>query len=187
MADFGQFPGFQRAPRVLVLGGARSGKSRFAEQLAENTNLEKIYVATAHAGDDEMASRIAEHQSRRGPGWRTVEEALDLAETIRRWASPNCVLLIDCLTLWATNLMFSENEGVEPQADFFDTLSGYPYPMILVSNEVGLGIVPENALARKFRDRAGLINQEAARLSDAVYFTAAGLPLTLKSPEKGSI
>lgn len=182
VADNGQFPGFQKAPRVLVLGGARSGKSRFAEVLAENTQLEKIYVATAEARDGEMVSRIKEHQDRRGTGWRTVEEPIDLAGTIRQWASPNCVLLIDCLTLWATNLMFSEGGGTEGEEALYDVLADYSYPIIFVSNEVGLGIVPENKLAREFRDRAGRINQEIAKRADAVYFIAAGLPLTLKSP-----
>lgn len=165
---------------VLVLGGARSGKSRHAEQLVAATGLARVYIATAETRDAEMTERVRLHRSRRGDGWRTVEEPLALAACLEREASPARAILVDCLTLWLSNLMFSGAEieaEVEALATALPALSG---TVCVVSNEVGLGIVPDNALARRFRDLAGLANQRLAQACGEVVFVAAGLPLRLK-------
>lgn len=166
---------------LLVLGGARSGKSRFAQASAEALPGELLYVATAQAFDDEMASRIARHRDDRGPRWRTVEEPLDLPSVIAREAGPDRVILVDCLTLWASNLILADRDVRSATAALLATLHGQPHPIIFVSNEVGLGIVPDNALARRFRDDAGELNQAIAAAVDSVVLMTAGLPLTLKS------
>ena len=164
----------------LVLGGARSGKSAFAERLVEASGLERIYLATGRAGDAEMQERIAAHQARRSAGWRTIEEPLDLAGALEAHAGPDRTVLVDCLTLWVTNLMMA---GAEIDAAF-EALAGrlrhLAGPAVLVSNEVGLGIVPGNAMARTFRDHAGRLNQMVAGAVREVHFVAAGLPLKLK-------
>ena len=166
---------------TLVLGGARSGKTAFAERLVVETGLEPVYVATGQAHDDEMAARIARHQSDRGPAWQTVEAPLDLAGTLRREAATDRFLLVDCLTLWVTNLMMAAREVEAECAALGAALeAGLGGPVILVSNEVGLGIVPDNAMARAFRDHAGRLHQTIAALAGTVYFVAAGLPLTMK-------
>jgi adenosylcobinamide kinase/adenosylcobinamide-phosphate guanylyltransferase len=163
----------------LILGGARSGKSRYAERLVENAASRGTYCATAEAGDAEMAARIAAHRARRGPFWRTVEAPLALASTIAA-AGPEGPVLVDCLTLWLSNLLMA---GKQPDAEagvlcraLHDTVG----PVVLVSNEVGMGLVPETPLGRHFRDAAGRLNQEIAALADRVVFIAAGLPLVLK-------
>lgn len=168
---------------LLVLGGARSGKSRYAQARAEAlaaAERELIYVATAQALDDEMAERVARHQEERGACWRTVEEPLALAEVLTREGGAGRVLLVDCLTLWASNLMFAERDVEAELARLTQALDAAPGPILLVSNEVGLGIVPDNAMARRFRDIAGRINQAVAAAASHVVFVAAGLPLTLK-------
>ena len=168
---------------LLVLGGARSGKSRHAQARAETLaamGKRPLFVATAQALDDEMADRVTRHQADRGPQWTTVEEPLDLGDAVRRLSRPGAVLLVDCLTLWCSNMMFAGRDVDAGLADLADALRAAPGPVILVSNEVGLGIVPENALARRFRDLAGRINQTVAAVADEVVFVAAGLPLTLK-------
>ncbi len=165
---------------VLVLGGARSGKSRHAEALVTATGLARVYIATAEARDDEMTERVRLHQSRRGEGWRTVEEPLALVACLERESSPAHAILVDCLTLWLSNLMFAEADveaEVKALAAALPALSG---TVCIVSNEVGLGIVPDNALARRFRDLAGLANQRLAQVCGEVTFVAAGLPLKLK-------
>jgi len=165
---------------VLVLGGARSGKSRHAEQLVTATGLARVYIATAEARDDEMTERVRLHRSRRGEGWRTVEEPLALAARLEREASPAHAVLVDCLTLWISNLMFSAAE-IEAEVEALAAkLPALPGTVCVVSNEVGLGIVPDNALARRFRDLAGLANQRLAQACGEVVFVAAGLPLRLK-------
>ena len=167
-------------PTTLVIGGARSGKTRHALGLAEASGLSPVYVATAQAFDDEMRERIALHQAERGPEWTTLEAPRDLAATLRTAAGPGRVVLVDCLTLWLTNVMLAEEpvaEACEALADAVATAGG---PVILVSNEVGLGIVPDNRLARQFRDNQGRLNQTMARVADRVVFIAAGLALTLK-------
>ncbi len=162
----------------LIIGGARSGKSCFAERQALNSDRPVIYVATAEARDAEMRERIAHHRARRPTGWRTVEEPLDLAAALVREARRDTCVLVDCLTLWLTNVLLAEREAeIDPLPETLPTLPGR---VILVSNEVGWGIVPENALARRFRDEQGRLNQRIAALADNVTLVAAGLPLVLK-------
>lgn len=167
----------------LILGGARSGKSGEAEARARASGLEVVYVATGAAGDDEMAARIAHHRARRPPDWRTVEAPLELAATLRREAAPESFLLVDCLTLWLTNVLLAEPEipleGVV--ADLLAVLPDLPGRIVLVSNEVGCGIVPLNPLARRFADEQGRLNQRVAGVCERVTLVAAGLPLELKS------
>lgn len=166
-------------PLTLVLGGARSGKSAYAESLLAGAPA-PIYLATAAALDDEMADRIRRHQARRGPHWTTVEEPLDLAGGLARHASPEHPLLVDCLTLWLTNLLLGD-APVDDEIDrLIHTIPSLSGPVVFVANEVGLGIVPENALARAFRDHAGRLNQRMAACCQRVVFVAAGLPLLLK-------
>lgn len=168
----------------LVLGGARSGKTARALALAEERHraegLSPVYIATAQAFDDEMEERIARHKAERGPEWSTREAPLDLPEAIRDSASPDAVLLVDCLTLWLSNLIFAERDPEEEASRLTGALRDAGGPVIVVSNEVGLSIVPENALARRFRDEQGRLNQKTAAAADRVEFVAAGLPLTLK-------
>ncbi len=168
------------APLTLVLGGARSGKSAFAERLLAGHARPCVYLATAEAGDAEMAERIALHRRRRGAGWSTVEEPLDLPAALASAAGAGAAVLVDCLTLWLGNLMQAGQDVPRATAALFETLSGLAGPVVLVSNEVGSGIVPDNALARAFRDEAGRLNQAAAAAAARVYLLAAGLSLTLK-------
>jgi len=168
-------------PRLtLVLGGARSGKSRHAEGLVTATPAPWIYVATAQAFDEEMTARIAQHRSRRADGWRTIEAPLDLAGTIAEHASSDRIMLIDCLTLWLSNVMLDGRDVATACNTLLGALATATGPIVVVSNEVGLGIVPDNALARCFRDAQGRLNQEIAARADRVVLMAAGLPLTLK-------
>ena len=166
---------------TLVLGGARSGKSTFAESLAR-CHGQQVYIATAERVDDEMAHRIEVHRRQRGADWRTVEAPIDLAEAIRQESTPNICLLVDCLTVWLGNLMYYGREIDTAQDALLDALTEVSGPAILVANEVGLGIVPDNAAARTFRDYAGRLNQAVARLAERVYFVAAGLPVLIKGP-----
>ena len=169
--------------RVLVLGGARSGKSRWAEDFVRSSGLRRVYIATAQARDEEMSERIALHKKRRGSGWRTIEAPLELCDALEDASSSDAVVLVDCLTLWLSNLMESER-CLESEFDrLLALLRKPPGPVIMVSNEVGLGIVPTNKLAREFRDRAGHLNQKIALLADLVVFMAAGLPMALKAPD----
>ena len=164
----------------LILGGARSGKSGFAQRQAEKLPGELIYVATGQALDAEMADRIAQHRAERGARWQTVEAPLDLAGVIETRSCPENVLLVDCLTLWASNLMFAEGDLAQAISQLTSALANAPGKIVLISNEVGLGIVPDNALARRFRDVAGEVNQAIARSVDSVVFVAASLPIALK-------
>jgi adenosylcobinamide kinase / adenosylcobinamide-phosphate guanylyltransferase len=164
----------------LILGGARSGKSGFAQRQAESLPGELIYVATAQALDAEMADRITRHRAERGARWQTVEASLDLAKVIESKSRSGNVLLVDCLTLWASNLMFAESDLAQAINDLTSALANAPGKIVLVSNEVGLGIVPDNALARRFRDVAGEVNQAVAQSVDSAVFVAAGLPMVLK-------
>ena len=163
---------------TLVLGGARSGKSRHAERLIAAHPAPWTYIATGQGFDDEMRERIAEHKQRRGQDWRTVEAPLDLAGALAQAAgSP---VLIDCLTLWLTNLMLGGRK-IPPAISAFETaLARRTSPTILVSNEVGMGIVPETPLGRQFRDEAGRLNQRIAARAGRVLFMVAGLPVTVK-------
>jgi adenosylcobinamide kinase/adenosylcobinamide-phosphate guanylyltransferase len=168
-------------PRLtLVLGGARSGKSRHAEGLVTATPSPWIYVATAQAFDEEMTKRIAEHRSRRAEGWNTIEAPLKLPATVAANGNSGRPMLIDCLTLWLSNVML-DGRDVEAACDELSgALAAAKGPFVVVSNEVGLGIVPDNALARRFRDAQGRLNQTIAARADRVVLMAAGLPLTLK-------
>ena len=180
--------------RALVLGGARSGKSALAERLARASGKDVVYLATSHAGDAEMAARIAHHRARRPAGWQTVEEATALADTLRALCTPERIVLVDCLTLWLTNLMFATRQDfpevgpidlpplfVEERAAFLDWLDEPSAgDIVFVSNEVGMGIVPYGAVSRAFVDEAGRLNQDVAARCERVLFVAAGLPLALK-------
>ncbi|KAA0681524.1 bifunctional adenosylcobinamide kinase/adenosylcobinamide-phosphate guanylyltransferase [Roseomonas genomospecies 6] len=165
---------------TLVLGGARSGKSRYAEGLVTASPGPRVYIATARIWDAEMADRVARHKEDRGPGWTTVEEPLDLSGALRRHAATGTGVLVDCLTLWLSNLMMAEADVAARSADLLAALAGVEGRVVLVSNEVGLGIVPDNALARRFRDHAGRLHQDIAAVANRVAFVAAGLPLLLK-------
>jgi adenosylcobinamide kinase / adenosylcobinamide-phosphate guanylyltransferase len=165
---------------VLVIGGARSGKSAFAEGLAAKSGLAKVYVATGQAFDREMSDRIDLHKARRGPDWENVEDPFDLAGVLKDAAGEGKAVLVDCLTLWVTNLML-EQKDVHAEADaLLELLPSLEGQVIFVSSEVGLGIVPDNYMARAFRDHSGRLHQQIAALSDEVYFVAAGLPLKMK-------
>ena len=172
-------------PRLtLVLGGARSGKSRYAESLVAATPPPWIYVATAQAQDTEMAGRIAHHRARRGAGWHTVEAPHDLAAAID--AAPAGAILVDCLTLWLTNRMLAKSDidgDIDADTGGLEAaLARRGGPAVLVSNEVGSGIVPDNTLARRFRDLQGRLNQRLAAGADRVILVVAGLPLIVKGP-----
>jgi adenosylcobinamide kinase / adenosylcobinamide-phosphate guanylyltransferase len=165
----------------LVLGGARSGKSRHAEHLARAHQGRKIYVATAEAFDDEMRERIAFHIAQReGQGWETVEAPLDPAAAL----AGKGLILVDCITVWINNLMHHEKPVRERVFDFIEKARAFKGTLIVVSNEVGLGVVPDNQLGRRFRDVAGWANQEIAKAADDVTFMAAGLPLALKKARR---
>jgi adenosylcobinamide kinase/adenosylcobinamide-phosphate guanylyltransferase len=165
---------------TLILGGARSGKSREAERRVLASGLEPVYLATAEALDDEMAARIAAHRSRRGPAWRTIEEPLDVAGALKREAAAGRACLVDCLTLWLTNLMV-RGRPIEPEVDrLLQLLPDLPGARVLVSNEVGQGVVPTGAMARAFVDHAGRLHQRIAERADVVVFMTAGLGHRLK-------
>lgn len=174
----------------LILGGARSGKSALAERRAIDSGLNVIYIATAcETGDTEMAARIAHHRARRPSHWQTEEEPLQLAARLHQWAAPDRLLLVDCLTLWLTNLMLGLETDLEPdrvpglepeRQQLLDVLPALPGRIILVSNEVGWGIVPMNELSRRFADEQGRLNQAVAAVCSKVTLVAAGLPLELK-------
>lgn len=166
----------------LILGGARSGKSRLAERLARDSGLPVTYFATAQIGDGEMSERIRQHRDRRPAEWGLVEEPLRLAQVLREHAAPNRCLLVDCLTLWVTNLLLAE-DGAHLQHEINEllaTLPALPGRIILVSNETGLGVVPLGELTRRYVDEAGWLHQAIAQCSERVVFTVAGLPMTLK-------
>ena len=164
---------------TLLLGGARSGKSRRALQLAEAAAPTRTFIATAEPLDDEMASRIAKHQADRGRGWTTCEAPIGLVQALQRTVKPGHVVLVDCLTLWLSNLVHHDRNIDEEIRRLLDALT-LPGDLILVSNEIGLGLVPTTPLGRSFRDQQGWLNQAVAEASDRVEFVAAGLPLVLK-------
>ena len=167
--------------KELILGGARSGKSAFAQQRAVASGLPVIYLATAEAHDAEMTARIARHRADRPTDWGLVEEPLALAAALRTHAALDRCLLVDCLTLWLSNLLAAGDKRLEAEISALaHTLPMLPGQVLLVSNEVGQGIVPANPLARRFRDQAGLLHQSIAACCDRVTFVIAGLPLTLK-------
>ena len=164
---------------TLVLGGARSGKSRHAEALIEALPAPWAYIATAQAYDDEMRERIAEHRARRPAGWQTIDAPLDLAEAIAAQPAGRPIL-VDCLTLWLTNLLLAERDIAIATGELVAACREASGPVVLVSNEVGLGIVPDNALARRFRDEAGRLHQRLAAQAGRVVFMVAGLPMQVK-------
>lgn len=172
---------------TLILGGARSGKSHHAETLiaghleARTSIVRPTYIATAEAGDGEMVTRIAQHRARRGDRWHTEETLLALADTIVTATDDGQPALVDCLSLWLSNVMHAELDIDAETATLLDAFEHAKGPVVCVSNEVGLGIVPDNALARAFRDAAGRLNQQVAAQADRVDFVAAGLPITLKN------
>jgi adenosylcobinamide kinase/adenosylcobinamide-phosphate guanylyltransferase len=180
--------------RTLIFGGARSGKSLLAERLAQASGKEVVYLATSQPGDTEMAARIAHHRARRPAEWQTVEEATALAASLRRLCAPERIVLVDCLTLWLSNLLFSSTReqpevGAVELPPLFawersDLLAWLDEPaggeVIFVSNEVGMGIVPLGAVSRTFVDEAGRLNQDVAARCERVLLVAAGLPLALK-------
>lgn len=165
---------------VLVVGGARSGKSGFAERLARQSGLPRLYVATGEARDAEMAARIARHRADRGEGWTTLEAPLALAETIGREAAADRLVLVDCLTLWLSNVLLVGRDVAAECAALVEAVAAAAGPLVLVSNEVGHGIVPETPLGRAFRDAQGRLNQDVARAASDVFLVAAGCAVRLK-------
>ena len=163
---------------TLILGGARSGKSRYAEGIIQVLPPPWTYIATGQAFDDEMRERIAEHRRRRGDGWRTIEAPLYLTNAISQ--AGGTPVLVDCLTLWLSNLMLGDHEVAAAASSLEEALAQRKAPTLLVSNEVGMGIVPETALGRRFRDEAGRLNQRIAARAGRVLFMVAGLPMTVK-------
>jgi adenosylcobinamide kinase/adenosylcobinamide-phosphate guanylyltransferase len=164
---------------TLVLGGARSGKSRFAEGLVMARPAPWLYIATAQAFDDEMRHRITDHRARRADGWETVEEPLEIAAVLGAVPGGRPVL-VDCLTLWLSNVLLAGHDAETEAARLAATLARPRGPWVVVANEVGLGIVPENPLARRFRDAAGWLNQRVAATADRVVLTVAGIPVEVK-------
>ena len=178
-------PTFSLPPVSLVLGGARSGKSTHAERLVAGTLFgaaphPAVYIATAQAGDVEMATRIMAHRARRGANWTTVEQPLRLGEAVVAAGAHRQPVLVDCLTLWLSNLMHAGEDVDEATDELLRALDGLGAPVVFVSNEVGLGIVPDTPLGRAFRDSQGRLNMRMADYADRVILMAAGLPLILK-------
>lgn len=166
---------------ILITGGARSGKSRFAEELVQSQGQAPVYIATAEAFDDEMEARIAAHRARRGPEWQTIHAPLDLAQALRDSDTPSSApRLVDCLTLWLSNLMHAERDIAQEIDGLVSLIPTLSAPLTFVTNEVGGGIVPENALARRYRDEAGEMNQKLAAAVDEAYLVVAGCPVRIK-------
>lgn len=165
----------------LILGGARSGKSRLAEKLASESGLDVIYIATSQPVDAELNQRVALHRQRRPESWGLIEEPLELARVLRENAVPDHCLLVDCLTLWLTNLLLENSERLALELEaLLDCLVQLPGEIIFVSNETGLGVVPLGELTRRYVDEAGLLHQALAERCERVVLTVAGLPLILK-------
>jgi len=165
---------------VFILGGSRSGKSGFALERASKLPGGKAFVATAQALDDEMRERIERHKNERSSEWKTFEEPVALPQLITDIGKIYDVLLVDCLTLWLSNLMLNENDIEADIESLLSAIAPCPASLFIVSNEVGMGIVPDNALARKFRDFAGTLNRCIAAIADEVYLVVAGIPLKIK-------
>lgn len=167
---------------VFIFGGARSGKSAFALAQASAMPGRKVYVATAQAHDAEMEDRIDRHRRERGSDWETLEEPLLLGRAVRSLATTYDIAIIDCLTLWLSNLLCTDDRVEEAEEDLIESLRGLDHMtrLFVVSNEVGMGIVPENEMARRFRDMAGRLNQRVAGVADEVFFVAAGIPIKIK-------
>jgi adenosylcobinamide kinase/adenosylcobinamide-phosphate guanylyltransferase len=167
---------------VLITGGARSGKSSYAEQCARNLGERLVYVATAEPNDQEMSQRIAEHRKRRGNEWITIEEPIEIPAALVAQSGKTDCALVDCITLWLSNLLMrhEQNDAQEKVEELINSFGGLDFHLLLVTNEVGWGIVPDNALARQFRDLAGWTNQRIAAVADQVILMVAGAPLTVK-------
>ena len=170
---------------ILVTGGARSGKSGFAERLVRSAARPLTYIATAQAWDDEMRERIARHRSDRGDGWHTVEAPLDLAGALGAVTAGS--VLVDCATLWLSNHLLANNDLEDQTARLLAALAACPVPVVVVTNEVGWGIVPDNALARRFRDAQGRLNQRLAAQAGLAVAVIAGLPMVLKGALPGGM
>ena len=166
---------------MLVLGGARSGKSAYAERRALSYSNAPIYVATSRIWDDEMSDRVTKHRLRRGEEWTTIEEPHDLVGALGRVDDEGAVALVDCLSLWITNLIMEEDDPVSSFDGLLSSLAASRSTVLLVSNEVGMGIVPENAMARRFRDLAGTLHQSIAAIADEVVLVVAGIPMMVKN------
>ena len=165
---------------TFVLGGARSGKSGFAEKLVLDSGLAPFYIATANVWDDEMRARVDTHKQRRSGEWTNIEAPDDLENALAAADGSGRIVLVDCLTLWVTNLMLANADTAARSQSLCDALAQMEAPALLVSNEVGLGIVPDNEMARAFRDHAGRLHQDIAAMAGQVFFIAAGLPLKMK-------
>lgn len=169
--------------KQLILGGARSGKSRLAEARADASSKHVIYVATAQAWDEEMADRIRRHREQRPSHWKLIEEPVALADVLRTHCTGDTCLLVDCLTLWVTNLLLAEPGALERELDaLYTVLGNLPGELILVSNEVGWGIVPMGELSRQFQDQAGWLHQRLGEICEQVTLTVAGIPMEIKQP-----
>ncbi len=171
---------------ILVTGGCRSGKSQFALDYADRHFRKKMYLATCEALDEEMAKRIEDHKKKRGPDWQTVEEPTEIADAMRQHGNQTEVILLDCITLWLSNLLMRQKSDQEIMNDvgrLIDTVKQSPSSLIFVSNEVGMGIVPVDPLGRRFRDLSGMANQKIAEAADRVVFMVSGIPTFLKGKE----
>ena len=168
---------------ILVTGGARSGKSSFAEKRTKQLGSSLMYIATSEIIDSEMEKRVAEHQARRGSEWQTLHAPLKLAEALSETDGKG-PCLVDCLTIWLNNLIFHNEDTVVATKELIKVLEKRSDPVVLVTNEVGSGIVPENALARRFRDEAGRMNQIISQVADEVYLSVSGIPLQIKPNPK---
>ena len=178
-------PALSLPPLTLVIGGARSGKSTLAEGLVRGTGRPHLYIATAQAWDDEMRARIAQHRARRGEDWQTVEEPRNLAPVLAA-VGPDQVVLLDCATLWLSNHLLAEADLAKESTGLLAALAACAAPVVVVSNEVGWSVVPENALARAFRDAQGRLNQQLAAQAGLVVAVMAGLPMVLKGRMPGT-
>jgi adenosylcobinamide kinase/adenosylcobinamide-phosphate guanylyltransferase len=171
---------------IFITGGCRSGKSRFALDYANQHFSKKLYLATCEALDEEMAQRIEHHKKMRGPEWQTIEEPVEIAEKIRQYRERVEVILLDCITLWLSNLLTKGNDDLKIMDEinrFMEMMKQTPTSLIVVSNEVGMGIVPADPLSRRFRDLSGMINQRIAEVVDTVIFMFSGIPIFLKGAE----
>lgn len=168
--------------KELILGGARSGKSKLAEQSAAASGLHKVYIATAQPGDAEMAQRIELHRQRRGENWQLIEEPVELAKVLRQAAAEDTCMLVDCLTLWLSNCLFcgDEDEWPRQRAALLEVLPHLPGQLVFVSNEISMGVIPMGEVTRQFVDEAGLLHQALAEICDRVTLSVAGLPHVLK-------
>jgi len=169
---------------IFVTGGARSGKSDFAQDLAEKLEGKRLFLATAQAFDEEMSHRIQKHREQRGNRWDTLEEPIHLGRALRSVVGSYATILIDCLTLWMSNLLLEypdqDEKILEIMDDFFSSIDEFKGTIVIVSNEVGMGIVPDNKLARQYRDQLGFLNQRIARRADEVYALLSGIPVRIK-------